>query len=395
MFSFLRKIFRIDKNILLLSIVSFLTDVGSEMIFSVLPLFLVNVLHAPMSAIGLIEGVAESTANLLRAPTGFYSDKIGRKKPFVYAGYVFSTLAKPLFALATIWQHVLVIRFLDRVGKGFRSAPRDALIASYSHEKIRGKAFGFHRAFDTAGAVVGPLIAFLILHYYASSTDLEPAYRTIFWLSFIPSALALFFIIPIKEKIVKKACVLSFASLAQFTPEFKRVVFVGVLFALANFSFAFFILRSYQLGMPVEFVPLAYLFFNLVYTLAAFPFGVLADKLGKKNILSASYILFASTCFGFAFASSAWMVWLLFAVYGLFNASFETSQKAFVSTLAPSEKRASALGTYQAATGFAALPASIIAGLLWSMQIAGAPATFLFAVVLSIVSALLLVTIKK
>ncbi|MBI5158993.1 MFS transporter [Candidatus Micrarchaeota archaeon] len=392
MFSFLKKL---GRNVLLLGIVSFLTDVGSEMIFSVLPLFLVNVLHAPMSVVGLVEGVAESTASLLKAPVGFYSDKIGKRKPFVYAGYAFSTFSKPLFALAGVWQHVLVVRFLDRVGKGLRSAPRDAIISASSGEKERGRAFGFHRALDTAGAVVGPLVAFLILHFYSSSLDLSSAYRTIFWLSFIPSALALLFIVPVKEKLVRRAKAVSFAALADFSSEFKRVLLVGVLFSLANFSSAFFILRSQDVGMAVEFVPLAYLFFNVVYAVSAFPFGVLADRLGKKNVLAFSFALFAFVCAGFALASSALAVWLLFGVYGLFNAAFETSQKAFVSTLAPGAKRASAMGAFQAAVGLVALPASIIAGLLWSVQVAGVSATFVFAVVFSLVSALLLATIRK
>ena len=384
----------ISRNVYVLGIVSFLTDVSSEMILPVLPLFMVDVLRAEVSLLGLMEGMAESAASILKGVAGWYSDRIGRRKPLVFFGYFISTVSKPFFALAAVWWHVLIVRFLDRVGKGIRTSPRDALIADSVIPGRRGWAFGLQRGLDTLGAVIGPLIAWALLSYYSFSPDPSLGYRTIFWLSAIPAAIAVLAVMFFVKEIAPSGRLAAFRW-ESLTPDLRRFLLITALFAVANFSYAFFILRAQSLGITVTVIPLLYLFFNIVYAGFSIPVGTLSDRVGRRPLILFAYLLFAALCAGFALAQpgSDVVVWLLFALYGVFMATFESVQKAYVSDLAGPELRATALGAYNGAVGLGALPASTISGLLW--QIAGPAAAFGFGAAVAVLAALLLAVLTK
>jgi MFS family permease len=359
---------------------------SSEMIFPILPLFLVNVLGASMVAVGLIEGVAESTTSILKMVFGWYSDKKGRRKPFVTSGYTMSTVVKPFFSLATSWIHVLGLRFAERVGKGLRTAARDALVASSCDAKVKGKAFGLHRALDTTGAVIGPLIAFMLL----------PAlgFRNIFLVATMPAALAVaLLIIFAKEKPIQKNEKTEFKlSFNSFNREFKIYLAISALFSIGNFSWAFLILRAKDLGVSDEAAIMLYLMFNLVYALLSLPSGILSDKIGRRPLIAGGYITFGIMCIGFALATEALWAILLFVLYGVFMSVYEGVQRAYVTDLVAQEMCGTALGTFNMIIGITAFPASLIAGLLW--QLTGPTTTFLLAAVLSFISAVLLVGAK-
>lgn len=374
----------IRRNVVTMGIASFLTDISSEMIYPILPLFLVNVLGAPKSVIGLIEGVAESTASLLKVFSGWLSDKLGKRKPLILFGYSLSDLSKPLLTFTTSWTQVFAIRFADRFGKGVRTAPRDALIADSTTKNLRGKAFGFHRALDTAGAATGPFLAFLILSVSHNN------YRRVFLFSAIPGTLAILVLVFfLKEKAHKDHSVerprITFASLSR---EFKIFTLVSTVFALGNSSDAFLLLRAQNLGIAVALVPIVYFLFNIVYTILAMPAGILSDRIGRKKVIIGGYLTFALIYLGFAIANRAIYVWPLFALYGVYYALTEAVQKAFVGDLAPSGLTGTAMGTYNTLIGIAMLPASLIGGALW--QYFGAPATFFYGAGLAFLAAMLL-----
>ena len=375
----------VSRNVKILGLTSMLTDISSEMIFSVLPLFLANILHANMAVIGLIEGIAESTASTLKLFSGWISDRFGRRKPIVIFGYGLSTITKPLLAFAGGWHEVLFVRFVDRVGKGVRDAPRDALIAESSETKTRGRAFGYHRMLDTIGAVIGPLVAVGVLSLYASA---EQGYRTIFLISIIPAFLGVLALFLVKEKRGRRnhaSLRISFANLNKKTKMFLAVSFV---FALGNFSYAFLILRAQDIGVSVVAIPLLYILFNVVYAASAFPIGSFADKVSKRKMIGVGYFLFALMCAGFIFASSPVHAVLLFALYGVFNSINETVARAYVSNVAQEERRGTALGAFHAATGLAQLPASVLMGALW--QSFGAPVAFAYGGVCALAACALL-----
>jgi len=387
----------LSRNVILLGIVSMLTDVSSEMIFPILPLFLVNILHADASIVGLVEGVAESTADITKLFSGWWSDKIGKRKPFVLFGYGLSTVTKPLFAIATMWQSVFVIRFADRVGKGLRVSARDVMVVESTEKRFMGKAFGFRKMMDSLGAVIGPLLAFALLPLLASATDPSAAYRNIFWLSVIPAALAVILIFLVKETEPRNGnhhIRYSFkVSLQHLGPNFKMLLFVSLLLALSNFSVAFLILRAYDLGYGLAIVPLLYVAFNITYAAFAIPAGALSDKLGRKPVLAFGHVLFALTCLGFMLSGDGLTMWLLFGLYGIFLAIRETLQRAFIADIVEEDLLGTAFGSLQGACGLAALPASLIAGILW--QVYGAQAAFMFGAVVALVSAVLLVLLVK
>ncbi len=377
------------KNVWYMGLTSFFTDVSSEMIFPILPLFLTTVLKANMAVIGLIEGVAESTAALLKLISGWISDKLGKKKSLVILGYSLSAVTKPILAISTSWTQVLGVRFFDRVGKGIRTAPRDALIAASTKEKERGKSFGLHRTMDTAGAIIGTLIAFFILQRYLGN-----AFRLIFWLSFIPGLIAvLILIFGVKDTKgeVKRKLNFDFRNL---NPNLKRFLLVITIFNLANFSYAFFILRAEDVGVAIALIPIIYLLYNLFYAFFSIPAGKISDRFGRKSVLSVGLFLFAFAALGFAFFTNTASIWILFALYGLFMAVTDGVSRAYVSDLANEENRGSALGAYHTVVGITVLPANFIGGILWQRINVQAP--FVYSAVLAFISAiLLLVLIRK
>ncbi len=379
----------ITVNVLILGTVSFLTDVGSEMIFALLPLYMTTVLGIEMAFVGLIEGAAESATSILKAFSGWFSDKIGRRKPLVAVGYGASTLSKPFFAVVTSPLQVLLIRVLDRVGKGIRTSPRDALIADSIKPEGRGRAYGLHRSLDTTGAVLGPLLAFILLPMIW--------YTGVFIASIIPGALAVILLVAlVKEErhpVESHGSRYFLRELRTFDIEFKLFLVVVVIFALSNFSYAFFLLRARDTGVHENIIPLIYLLYNAVYATSAFPLGSLADKVGKKTMLFLGYLIFGCTCLGFAFASSPYHSVFLFVLYGLFQAFTDAVQRAFVPDFVSVESRGTAFGIFHTSIGLAALPASLLAGALW--QLFGSSIPFLVGAAISISSAVLLSLIVR
>jgi MFS family permease len=381
-----KKIFGLNRNIFFSGLVSFFMDFSSEMVYPLMPLFLSSVLGVPKSVIGLIEGIAESTASMLKVFSGWLSDRLGHRKWLMVVGYGISTLSRPLMATAPNWGQVLASRFMDRFGKGIRNAPRDALIAESCEEERLGRSFGFHRGMDTLGAVVGPAVAFGLLAYFNGQ------YRLVFWLSMIPGALAVLTIIFfIRET---KACPLDPAEKPKlawsgFDGTYKYFIMVATLFSLGNSSDVFLILRAQDVGIPVTVIPLVYLAFNVVYGLGALPAGILSDRIGPKPIIFLSFILFGFIYLGFAKAGHPAHIWLLFICYGIFMAMTEGVQKAFLATLVPPEFKATGFGLYHTLMGLAVLPASLIGGFLWDRL--GPQATFLYGTAMAWVAALLFI----
>lgn len=377
-----KKLFGFGKNVFVTGLVSFFMDVSSEMIYPLVPLFLANVIGVNKSVIGLIEGVAESTASLLKVFSGWFSDRIGNRKWLMAAGYGISTLSRPFVALATGWQQVMGSRFIDRFGKGVRTAPRDAIIVESSDRAYLGRAFGFHRAMDTMGAVAGPALAFFLLGVFSND------YRKVFWLSMIPGVIAvllIIFFITEKKKAVAACADRPKLTLKHFDWRFKFFVFIAGLFAVGNSSDVFLILRAQQVGISTVMIPVVYLLFNLVYSLSSIPAGMAADRFGKKRIILLGFVLFAVLYYGFAIAPSTRVIWILFCFYGLFMGLTEGIQKAFIATIIPKDFKATAFGIYNTVVGLAMLPASLIGGWLWDHV--SPSATFYFGAITAFASA--------
>ena len=375
-------------NVIVLGLVSLFTDISSEMIYPLIPLFLVSALGASYVDVGAIEGVAESTASILKVFSGWLSDRWGRRKPIIVAGYSVSALAKPLLALTSSWPQVLVTRFLDRFGKGVRTAARDALIAESSDGRL-GKAFGFHRAADTIGAVVGPLIASVLI-------ALSFGFRAIFLIAFVPAligvVLILLFVREARSPPPQAETPLQEARLnpTYLNARFRTYLLVLAIFAIGNSSDVFIILRAQNLGVPLVIIPLLYLSMNLVYALVSFPAGVLSDRVGRRPIILSGYLIFALTYAGFAFVSNVTQIWVLIALYGLYNGFTEAAAKAYAADLSGGAHLGTYFGFYNSVIGVFALPASIIAGLLWMAF--GAPSVFIYGTLTACIAfALLLV----
>ena len=387
----------LPRNVWAVSLTSFFMDISSEMVVNILPLFLFNVLGVRISVIGLIEGIAESTASLLKLFSGWFSDKLGARKWLAVTGYGISALTKPFFYVANTWMAVAAVRWADRLGKGIRTAPRDALVADSVVEKQRGLAFGFQRAADTAGAMIGLLIALGVV-WWLQTNDIalgESTFRTIVLISIIPAVLAVLVLalgardIPVsgKEKAPK------FALLALGKPFLVFMIIVGI-FDLGNSSDAFLILRAQERGMSVVGMLSMLVIFNLVYTLVSTPAGALSDRIGRERLIIAGWLVYAAIYFGFGIAQTSWQVWVLYAVYGLYYGLAYGTSKAMVADLVPENVRGTAYGTYNAVLGILDLPASVIAGVLWqgigAWQGLGASAPFLFGAAMSLLAAVLL-----
>jgi MFS family permease len=384
-----QKICSLHRNIFFTGVVSFFMDFSSEMVYPLVPIFLSSVLGVQKSVIGLIEGIAESTASLLKVFSGWLSDRLGHRKWLMVIGYGISTLSRPLVATAPNWGQVLASRFMDRFGKGIRNAPRDALIAESCEDLRLGRSFGFHRGMDTLGAVVGPAVAFGLLTYFNGQ------YRLVFWLSMIPGALAVLTIIFFIREI--RVCPILEAERPKlgwksFSGSYKFFIVVATLFSLGNSSDVFLILRAQNVGVPVAVIPLVYLTYNVIYSLGALPAGILSDRIGPKPIIFLAFIFFGFIYLGFAKASQPSHIWWLFIFYGIFMAMTEGVQKAFLTTLIPKEFKATGFGLYNTLIGLAVLPASLIAGILWDRL--GPQATFLYGTATAWLAAFLFIFLK-
>ncbi len=364
---------KIPKSVYILGLVSFFNDVASEMLYPVMPIFLTQVLGAPVAIVGLIDGVAEGSAAIFKTIFGRWSDRLGKRKPFVFGGYLTSAISKMIIAVSNIWAVVFAGRVVDKLGKGLRTGARDALLLDASDDTNRGKVFGVHRTMDSAGAVVGPLIALLLIQLFHGNI------RGILYIAAIPSLIGVALIAFVRE--VKKPLAHTTAAklkldIKKLPRELKLFLIVSGLFALGNSSDSFLILRSKDLGLSISLVILAYVAYNVVYTLASTPAGILADVVGPKRVFIGGVIIYICVYLGFAINSSKLGVWVLFAIYGLYIALTDGVSKALVGQYVDKKDSGAIYGLLQTVTSIGLLLASVIGGLLWS--VVGPRATFAF-----------------
>jgi MFS family permease len=387
----------LPRNVWAVSVTSFFMDISSEMVINLVPLFLSNVLGTGTAVIGLIEGVAEATASLLKVFSGWMSDRLQARKWLAVSGYGLSALAKPFFYLAASWQAVLAVRWADRVGKGVRTAPRDALVADSISEEQRGLAFGFHRAADTGGAVIGLLIALgVVWAAQSASVDLDRrTFQVVVLASLVPAALAVVSLAvgarDVSVTAKRERPTVTFRGLGR--PFLVFLLIVG-LFDLGNSSDAFLVLRAQERGLNVIGIMAMLITFNVIYTLVSTPAGSLSDRIGRKKIIVGGWLAYAAIYLGFGVAQTSWQIWVLYALYGVYYGLAYGTAKALVADIVPVELRGTAYGTYNATLAMLDLPASLIAGLLWQGVGAwpgfGPSAPFLFGAVLALAAAVLM-----
>ena len=387
---------RLPRNVWIVTATSFLTDISSEMLVYMVPLFLANVLGTGTAIIGFIEGLAETTASLMKIYSGALSDKLGKRKWLTVLGYGLSAIAKPFLYFANSWGWVLGVRFSDRLGKGIRTAPRDALVADGVDEKQRGLAFGLHRAGDTFGAFIGIGIAALIV-WLTQSEAIDLTRRTFqvaVLASIIPAVLAVIVLaLGARDSAIQKRSTVPVFSMKGLDHRFRLFLLVLILFTLGNSSDAFIILRAQERGLNVLHVMFMMMTFSLIYASLSGPLGVLSDRIGRRKLIIAGWLTYGLVYLGFAASTTGWQIWVLFGLYGIYYAATEGAAKALVADLVPPERRGTAYGIYNAAIGLTVFPASLIAGLLWQGLGAwhgfGASAPFLFGAVLALLSAVL------
>jgi MFS family permease len=362
----------VSRNVFALGLVSFAADVASEMLYPLIPIFLTVTLGAPVAVLGVIEGLAEGTASLMKVASGWYSDRLPLRKPLVAVGYGLSAVGKLLLATAFHWPQVLVARVSDRFGKGVRTSPRDALIADFSDPAHFGRAFGFHRAADTAGAVLGPLIGLAILQIVG-----EQHLRPVFLIAVVPGFFSVLLIGLVRERRREPKPVVSGErriDLSGADAVFWMFLSISLLFALGNSSDTFLILRAKDLGLGLTVVILMYVVYNAGYSLLSLPAGIVADKVGKRALVTGGFFVYGLVYMGFALTGQGSALWPLFLVYGVYMALTDGMARAMVAELAPSEKRGTFLGLYHTGIGMMAVAASVLAGVLW--QAVGKPAPF-------------------
>ena len=372
---------KIGFNVLLLSIVSFLNDASSEIIMPILPLFILS-LGGDEVVIGLVSGFMNFISSTIKALFGFLSDKLGRRKPMVFSGYLLSASFKLLLSLSVVWQHILAFTSLERIGKGIRTAPRDAMISESMPEE-KGKGFGIHRALDTFGAVIGAILAFVLIY------DLKLSIRNTLVIASLISFFSLIPFIWIKEtKGNKRKKIEIRIDIREINPSLKIFLIIAAIFSLSNISYMFFLRRAQEVFETNMFLSM-YIIFNIFYAIFSYPSGILSDKIGRWKVLSAGYLLFSLTSLGFIFANSKEILTLLFSLYGISFAMFDGNQRAFVSDLSDTKIRATALGIFHTLVGVTALPAGMIAGYLWKNI--SYSATFMYSAILSLISFIILI----
>lgn len=383
----MKKIFSLDRNVFFTGLTSFFTDTTTKMIYAIMPLFLLSIGASKME-LSLIEGIAESTASILKALSGWWSDKIGKNKPFLLVGYAITAVISPLFSTVTSPLQVLILRFTERVGKGIRTAPRDSLIAGSSGDDQKGRSFGFHKAMDNSGAIIGPLLAFAVLFVFPGD------YRRVFLISAVPGLLGvLTIIIFIKEARKSQTELPGRISLKDFPRTYYVFLVIAFVFTLGNSTDALLLVKANDVGIQTMFIPLVYLIFNLVSVIFAVPAGILSDKIGPERLIIFGYLLYSCIYFGFGWTTTKMTVILLFALYGLYSAATDGIQKALVSDLIDKKKRGTGLGIYNSIIGITLLPASLIAGALYDKVDNRAP--FFFGAAMALVAALLMVAFYR
>ena len=378
-----KSLFGFSRNVINTGFVSFLTDSSVKIIYSIMPMFLLS-LGATKTSLALIEGIAESTASIFKVLSGFWSDKVGRNKPFMLVGYAFSAIILPLYAFVVSPMQVLVIRFAERVGKGIRTAPRDSLIAGSVTNGETGKSFGLQKAMDNSGAIFGPLVAFGVLIFFPGN------YRLILLLAGIPALLALFVIaFGIKEVRKNKSELFTKFHFSDFTPRFYFFLLIVFVFTMGNSTDALLMVKANELGVKVAFIPLVYLVSSVVSVVMAVPLGILSDRLGKEKVLIGGFLIYTIVYFGFGIASGIGTIVALFALYGLYSAATDGIQKAFIADMVDENKKGTAMGIYNALLGITLLPASLVAGLLYDKVDSRLP--FYFGAVMAFLAAVLMI----
>jgi MFS family permease len=390
---------QLPPTVLALSVVSLLNDTSSEIIYPLLPAFLALTLGASPFAIGLIEGFAESVASILKLFSGYLSDKFNNRKLPVFLGYSLAAIMRPMLSFVTSWPQVLVVRMTDRVGKGIRGAPRDAMIAASVPPESRGLAFGFNRAADHAGAVIGPVIAFLLLTLMAVDPDNPTAreYQQVFLFASIPVVLGLFVIVFFvrdrhRDDEAEETIPIKF-SLREFDGNFIRFLAIISLFTLSNSTDAFLLLRAKEAGVAPPLLPLLWMVLHFSKLLCSLAGGALSDRIGRKRVIFAGWVVYAVVYAAFAYVNAPWQAWLLFAIYGIYFGLTEGVEKALVADMVEDEKRGTAFGFYNLAYGITVFPASLLFGLLWDKF--GSETAFLASACVSLVSAAALLTIRS
>jgi MFS family permease len=374
--------FGYNKNILFTGLTSFLTDTSVKMVYSVMPMFLMSI-GASKISLALIEGIAESTASLIKGLSGFWSDKIGKNKPFMLIGYGLSALIIPLYTFVVSPVQVLILRFIERFGKGIRTAPRDSLIAGSVLNNETGRSFGLQKAMDNSGAIAGPLVAFTLLSLFHEN------YRMIFLIAGIPAILAIFVIIfGIKEARKNKHDLFTRFHFKDFPAKYYLFLGIIFIFTLGNSTDALLLVKANETGVTVVLIPVVYLITNTVSVLASIPIGSLSDRIGKEKILITGFVIYAVVYYGFGVTTSTGAIIALFALYGLYSAATDGIQKAFISDITDSNKKGTGLGIYNALLGITLLPASLIAGFLYDKVNSSIP--FYFGAVTAALSALLM-----
>ena len=371
-----------NRNIFYAGLVSFLTDTSTKMVYSIMPLFLMS-LGASKTTLSVIEGIAESTAALVKAASGFYSDRIGRNKPFMVIGYAVTAIVTPIYAVVTSPMQVLGLRFVERFGKGVRTAPRDSLVAGSATTGDMGRSFGLHKAMDNSGAILGPLLAFALLQV------LPEDYRSVFLLAAIPAVVGvLAILLLIREAAKPKESLYRRFRFRDFPRRYYLLLGIVFLFTLGNSTDALLIVKANEVGVKVAYIPLVYLVFNVVSVLLSIPIGKHSDKIGRERVLVFGYLVYAAVYFGFGYTQDVRAIFMLFAAYGLYSAATDSIQKAFVSDLLDANKQGTGLGIYNAMLGLTLLPASILAGVLYDRVDSSVP--FYFGAATATLAALLM-----
>ena len=378
-----KKIFGLEKNAFFTGLTSFFTDTSTKMVYSVMPLFLLSI-GASKTTISLIEGIAESTASLLKAISGYWSDKIGKNKPFMIIGYGITAIITPLYALARIPIQILFFRFFERIGKGLRAAPRDSLISGSIKKNEAGKTFGFQKAMDNSGAIVGPLIAFLLLSIFPLN------YSYIFLLATIPAILGvLTIIIFIKEAKAEKKETTNKISLKLLPKNFYFFLIIIFVFTLGNSADALLLVKTSETGIDKSYIPFVYMIFNTVSVLLAIPIGKLSDRIGREKLIILGFIVYAIVYYFFGRFNSINVFIFLFMLYGFYSALTDGSQKAMISDIVSKDLKGTGFGIYHAVLGITLLPASLIAGLLYDKVNSNAP--FYFGSVMALIATILMI----